>query len=366
LLASLVDEIPIGAVIWRIEHPTDGGQLRMVRPNRAASIASSINLRPFIGMTMAEAFPPFVESGAPDHMLAATANGEVCRLGLVEYEDAKIPNALNEVTAYRLDDNHLVVQYSNVSERERLLKSLEERNKELRAAKDSLEVAFSQLEMFTRIASHDLRAPARQVEQLCRLAAAEAEVSDDVSELLKLAAHSARNMTQLIDALLAYTRAQSGEIEREPTGVTELFDAAQYALNAVVDETGANVTWTGVDAVVWGPVRLLEQLLINLVGNAVKFARKGHSATVQINATIDGACVRLDVADDGVGVPESKRAAIFEPFVRAAGGAYPGTGLGLAFCKQLVERMGGRIEMRPGEEVGSVFSVWLPVAADAN
>jgi signal transduction histidine kinase len=353
LLESLVDALPMGAVIWRVEDPVDGGKLRMVRPNRGASKASGADLRQFIGMTMAEAFPPFVASGLPDKMLeVAFHGGEHFDIGLVPYQDDKLQHGVFAVSAYRLDDEHLVVQYRNVTEQERLLAELALANEELKR--------------FAHLASHDLQAPVRRVLAFCEIVRDKAELDEQNRSYLNFAISESGRMLELIRALLAYAQASQGPLDVQPLAVSDMFERVHSDLQGLVDSSGARIQADHGDLVLLAPDRLGEQVLFNLVGNGLKFTRPGVAPEIGLKATLDGEFVRIDVSDNGVGFDPEKSAAIFEPFRRlVTTSQFQGTGVGLALCKSVTERSGGRIEVdsTPGE--GSVFSVWFPLAPSA-
>lgn len=350
LLEALVDSLPIGAVIWRVEDPHDGGQLRMVRPNRGASAASGADFRQFIGMTMAEAFPPFVASGLPDRVLeVAFHGGETLDMGLVHYGDDKLRPGVFAVSAYRLDDQHVVVQYRNVTEQERLLVELGEANEELKR--------------FAHLASHDLQAPVRRVLAFCEIVRDGAELDPQHRSYLDFAVSESGRMLELIRALLAYAQASQGPLDVGPQRVADMFERVLSSLQGQVESSGAHVHTDDGGLVLLAPERLGQQVLFNLVGNGLKFCRPGVPPEVHVTASRDGEFVRIDVADNGVGFDPAKAESIFQPFRRlVTTSEFPGTGVGLALCKSIAERSGGRIEARstPGE--GSVFSVWFPAA----
>lgn len=364
LLAALIDAIPIGAVIWRVEDPQDGGKLRMVRPNAGASKASGVDLRQFIGQTMAEAFPLFAASGIPDQILqVALHQGKTLDLGLVEYSDDKIGSAVNTVSAYRLDDQHVVVQYRNVSEREQLLRDLAAQNAQLEQTQQELVAANEELARFAQVASHDLQAPVRQVRSFCELVLEDEPLQPEAREFLTYAVNACVHMTQLIQDLLAYARASQGDLELGPVSVQTLVDSALHQLRGPIEQARAEVTFGDLDLTVMAPRRLGSQIVFNLVGNALKFHRAGVPPVVSISATRDGDLVCITITDNGIGFDPARKAQIFEPFSRLVlQSEYAGTGIGLALCQRIAGRSGGSIDAdsTPGE--GSVFTLRLQAA----
>ena len=347
LLAALVDAMPIGVVVWRVEHPTDGGKLRMVRPNTGASRASGIDLRPFIGQTMEEAFPPFAASGAPDEMLrVAFHGGETLELGRIEYADGNIEKGWYAASAYRLDDQHLVVQYRNVTEEEQLLRDLA--------------VANAELERFAYFASHDLQAPVRQIMAFCELVREADVLDDDTRGYLGYAIDASERMGNLIRDLLNYARADRGPMRLVAVPVSTLLSAAVDDLQTLMAENQAEVVLPTTELQVLAPTGLGGMVLFNLLNNAMKFSRPGVAPRVVVRAVADGERVRVEVQDNGIGFDPERLDDVFTPFKRlVSNDDYAGSGLGLAFCKRVMARAGGALEGTgvPGE--GSTFTVWF-------
>ena len=114
--------------------------------------------------------------------------------------------------------------------------------------------------------------------------------------------------------------------------------------------------------VVQADPELLRHVVDNLVGNALKYTRPGVPARVEVSAReLRGGAVRIDVADNGIGIPAAERGKVFDEFHRCAtGGAHPGTGLGLAICRRIVEQHGGRIGVEENRGGGSRIWFTLP------
>jgi signal transduction histidine kinase len=115
------------------------------------------------------------------------------------------------------------------------------------------------------------------------------------------------------------------------------------------------------DLRVWGDPAELERILVNLVGNAVKYTRAGH---VEVRLEREGESARLTVSDSGIGIPDSAKGHLFEEFYRAPNAREceeRGTGLGLAIVWDLVQRLGGTISVQSEEGRGTVFTVLLPL-----
>ncbi len=218
--------------------------------------------------------------------------------------------------------------------------------------------------------SHDLRTPLAAVMGFARLMGERDAGQLTPSQQADLARiqSAAQHLLHLVDDVLAISSDQLREPLPEPAPV-ELAEVAAdaAALNGPEAErrdVRVQLALQGLPPVLADRTRLL-QVLGNLVGNAVKFNVDG--GWVRVSGSADGAMLRIDVADGGPGIDEAQLPRLFVPFERlgAAERGVPGTGLGLATCRHLVEAMGGRIAARSRAGEGATFSVWLPRAAGA-
>ncbi|HEV7495038.1 sensor histidine kinase [Baekduia sp.] len=238
---------------------------------------------------------------------------------------------------------------------------------ELAQRADRLQGTNAELQDFAYTASHDLSEPLRMVASFLGLL--ERRSAEDLDEkgreYLRLASDGAVRMRHLIDDLLTYSRVANEEPRREQVDLHALVDDVLAVLGPAIAETGATVEVGELPTLEAEPTQLA-QLLQNLIGNAAKFHPPGRSPTVCVSARrTTGACV-LTVADDGIGIDEADQERIFAMFTRLHGrDAYAGTGIGLAICRRIAERHGGRIyvESTPGQ--GSMFHTLLPDAPAA-
>jgi signal transduction histidine kinase len=219
---------------------------------------------------------------------------------------------------------------------------------------------IEELTSFAAVAAHDLKSPLAAVQGWMEVAEdALANDRSTASAALDRGRVAADRMSREIDDWLTYNVAREGAVQPEPV-------ALQPVLDSIV------ATYPGGDFLVETPdtVRadptLLRHLLVNLVGNAVKYTRVGDKPIVTIRSfvTKDRNWVRLYVVDAGIGIPEGQEHTIFEPFRRGTGldASYEGSGLGLALAKRIVRRHGGLISAERNEGPGSTFTVTLPRA----
>lgn len=259
-----------------------------------------------------------------------------------------------------------------------LAAELAAKHRQLRLAFDAAEVAREHAERASRVKSqflalisHELRTPLSTIQlnaQLLAGAPPAAMAPDKVSALASRLLRAARQMGALVEGVLEYARAESGRIvaRNEETDLSALVDDVLASHRELVP---AGVVLQR-DAPPAGPERvrtdprLLSVVLNNLLSNAIKFTQRG---TVSVGLHRDGRHIRITVADTGIGIAADNFARIFEPFEQLEPlrrKSIQGSGVGLALAKQLVEALGGRIDVRstPGE--GSVFAVILPIAGE--
>lgn len=219
---------------------------------------------------------------------------------------------------------------------------------------------------FAYVASHDLQAPLHSIielSQLLRRQLGDAAAPQALKSLAFIEDCSVR-MRQLIVELLALAKAGADVPRTAPVDSAELVRSLDAMLAA-----GPGAARIGVDTPlprVRGNRAELLQLFQNLIGNGLKFHAPGVIPEVRIAARCEGARWHFTISDNGIGVPENRREKIFELFTRLhPQDRYPGTGLGLALCKRIVERHGGRIWIEANEGQGSRFHFLLPAAPDS-
>ena len=237
-----------------------------------------------------------------------------------------------------------------------------------RRAAVAAEAASQAKTAFLSRMSHELRTPLNAVlgfAQLLEVDTAEplrATQAQRVARIREAGAH----LLVMIGDLLDLTRIESGQVELRLAAVplAPLLAEAVAMLGPEAEAAGVLVQLGEVayeHAALADPTRL-RQVVLNLIGNAIKYNRRG--GRVRVVAGVDAAGVCIDIADTGLGIAQEDLPRLFEPFNRLAqqGGAIEGTGIGLAVSRGLVERMGGRIEVRSTVGEGSTFSVALPRA----
>ena len=239
--------------------------------------------------------------------------------------------------------------------------ALKKANVELQEIADGLARSNAELRQFAYVASHDLQEPLRMVASYCQLLDRRyAEKLDrDGREFIAYAVDGANRMQGLINDLLAYSRLGTLGSRFQPVDIREVLDGVLVDLKAVIDDSDATVT-SGHLPTVNADAAQMRQLFQNLTGNAIKY-HGNRPARVHVEALREDGVWQFSVRDEGIGIESEYTDRIFGLFERLHGHEeYPGTGIGLAMAKKIVERHGGRIwvESQPGE--GSTFYFTIP------
>jgi PAS domain S-box-containing protein len=232
-------------------------------------------------------------------------------------------------------------------DRERLLRELRRSNEDLA--------------QFSYVVSHDLQAPLRMVKSYTQLLARRYQGNGDetADQFVSVINNGADGMEQLIQALLRYAHAGDEALSRTEVRVDAILEGARSNLEPVIDECSAELVQEPLPIVIADPVQML-QLFQNIIGNALKYCRPGVPPRIHVSATREGEVYRFAIRDNGIGIDSKNFERIFAPLKRLHGQEIPGTGIGLAVCKRIVERHSGRIWLtsKPGE--GSTFHFTLP------
>lgn len=224
-----------------------------------------------------------------------------------------------------------------------------------------LERSNKDLEQFAAVASHDMHAPLRRILTVCQLLEEHCRdcPESETGELYSFIVSSAKQMQELIEDLLAHSRAGAFNKPLEPIDCNRAARAALSNLQLAIREAGAEVHLDPLPTVFANHVEMV-RLFQNLIANAVKYAAK-KTPRVEISAEPRQSHWLFRVKDEGIGIPANQRQRVFEAFHRLhSESEYPGTGLGLATCKKIVERLDGKIWVEPRPGGGSEFLFTIP------
>lgn len=237
---------------------------------------------------------------------------------------------------------------------------------ELIQAKEHAEYADRLKSTFLSTMSHELRTPLNSIigftgiilKGLC------GPLSSEQSKQLGMVKHSANTLLNLINDILDISKIEAGQLEMHihPFPIRDTIEKAAAAMAPLADKKGLALAVDIAPGIthITSDQRRVEQILLNLISNAVKFTEQG---AVRVTCGMSNGFVQIDVHDTGIGIDPGDMHRIFQAFTQIDSGVarkYEGTGLGLPICKKLVEMLGGQIQVQGAPGAGSVFSFWLP------
>jgi signal transduction histidine kinase len=251
------------------------------------------------------------------------------------------------------------------SMRDRILRELatvREANDTLAAHTADLQRSNAELEQFAYVASHDLQEPLRKVTSFCQLLQRRygGQLDEKADQYIEFAVDGAKRMQVLINDLLAFSRVGRNTGDTAPVACDDALRQARANLEAQIAKMGATIE-AGPLPVVAAQLPLVTAVFQNLLGNALKF-RSEQPPHVVISAVRSGEFWSFSVADNGIGIEPEYADRIFVIFQRLHDRAsYPGTGIGLAMCRKIIEYFGGRIWLDTSVPDGALFRFTLPV-----
>lgn len=263
-------------------------------------------------------------------------------------EHSDINNRDYQVTATPLGKNMVITMSVDITERKRDEEEIKRSNAEL--------------QQFAYVASHDLQEPLRMVTSYLGLLEKKYgnELSPQAKEFIGFAVDGSMRMKELIDDLLEYSRIDSGPIDLNEVDMNEVATVVEEDLHASIEETGSMIIINHLPTIRADNTQM-KQLLANLVSNAIKFHGDSRPK-IEISAVTYENEFVFSVEDNGIGIDPKYADKLFKMFSRLhARDEYPGTGIGLAICKKIVDRHGGKIwfESEPGK--GTTFYFTVPV-----
>jgi PAS domain S-box-containing protein len=236
----------------------------------------------------------------------------------------------------------------------------------LRARAVELARSNAELEQFAYVASHDLQEPIRMVASYLELLALrnKGQLDEKADKYITYAVEGATRMKSLIDELLRFSRVATNAKPPQPLDSRAALDDAIANLQGTIAARGAVVTYGELPTIIADQIQVI-QLFQNLIANAIKFCEGSPHVHIKAEPMVDEWL--FSVKDNGIGISREHRQRIFQIFQRLhSREKYPGNGIGLAVCKKVVERHGGRIWVESQEGEGSTFRFTFPIASKSS
>lgn len=260
------------------------------------------------------------------------------------------------ISVYRYQDSYFFNAFvRDITDRKHAQEELSRRAEELSRSN-------AELEQFAYVASHDLQEPLRMVSSYTQLLKRRYtnKLDSDADEFIGFAVDGVTRMQGLINDLLEYSRVGTKGKQLLPTKIDQALEKAIQNLKVAIEENQASITYDPMPEVLADEGQLT-QLFQNLIGNAIKF-RSDKAVEVSIRVTQEDNYWVIKVCDNGIGISQEYFQKIFVIFQRLhARHDYPGTGIGLAICKKIVERHGGRIWVESIQGEGTEFVFTIPI-----
>jgi two-component system, sensor histidine kinase and response regulator len=231
-----------------------------------------------------------------------------------------------------------------------------------RKAEQGLQRSNEELRQFAYMVAHELNEPLRQVAINAQLLARgyQGKLDAEADEFISYTVAGVKRAQSFIEGMLNFSQATNPDVETGPASCDSAFITALFGLQKAVEETGAIVTSDPLPTVMGNELRL-GTVFTNLIGNALKY-RASEPPRIHISAVEQGDAWLFAVQDNGIGIDERYWETIFGMFKRLHGGGSPGSGVGLALCKKIIENHGGRIWVKSVPNQGSTFYFTLPMA----
>jgi len=281
----------------------------------------------------------------------------------IQKRDAAGAPIANRITVFNTTERRRYERELLLARRraEEIAAELSRINLELTRSNTALLKANEELGQFAYAASHDLQEPLRTMTTYAQLLARRyaGEIDEDGQLFIRNIVEGSRRMENLIGDLLSFSQAQSSHVALRQTDMNRPLQIALSNLRAAVDESNATVVSDELPFLTVDAGRMA-QVFQNLIGNAIKYRKPDEAPRIRISCSEDPHECVFSVRDNGLGFENEYAEQIFGVFKRLHGREIPGTGIGLAICKRMVESHGGRIWAESSPGVGSTFYFSVP------
>ena len=292
------------------------------------------------------------------------------RRGMIRYLETRVPHVIGKVVeleGLRKDNSPFPIELSVgtwESNGEHFFSGI---IRDISVRKESEQKILQkqrELEQFAYVASHDMKEPLRMISSYTKLLlrTCEPHLDDDSKEFGTFIDEAVARMQALINDLLAYGKVGGEKSDKEPVDCTIILEGVKSALRIKIDETDTNIIHSRLPVII-GSASQINQLFQNLLENAIKFRVENTTPVITIEAKKRANFWEFSVADNGIGMEQQYEERVFKIFQRLHNRTdYPGTGIGLAICKKIVENHGGEIWLTSTPGKGTTFYFTLPAA----
>lgn len=316
-----------------------------------------------INRPIALILPILEQNNSQQHSLEGLSNASGDRYEILRKNQERLHVAIH-IERIKECETYVNVIYIDAiaSQREDYEETLNQLNKDLIRKAEELESSNKELEKFAYVASHDLQEPLRMITSFLELLKKNYESSLDevANKYIFYSIQGAERMKLLINDLLKYSRVGTISLEKVPVDMNEIFNDVLFLLHDEVLRTHAEIKAHHLPVVVAGKTAM-SQLLQNLISNALRYQLPNNKPVITINAETKENEFLFIVTDNGIGIDAKFYERIFIVFQRLHNrNEYSGTGIGLAICKKIIDRYGGKIWVESVTGEGSKFMFTLP------
>ena len=342
-------------------------ELRYVTLNKRGEETYNISQDKIIGRYIADVFPQTVETGMIDDLKRAL-QGEFVRH--VNYKSGVTKRHYENFYIPLIDKDGNVNRIVTIAHD---ITDIMQANEKLQSVNTELEKSNRELEQFAYVASHDLQEPLRKIQTFTELGEIHMNDPEVLKKYLQKVSSSAQRMTELIKAVLNYSRLSKSEYEFVEVDLNNILQSIYVDLELLIEEKGAIINNDKLPLTFGIPLQL-HQLFINLITNSLKFSERQPEINITSEYVkgsdvndVEGIArqrdyIKIKFSDNGIGFDQRFAEKVFSIFQRVhSDKRIEGTGIGLAVCKKIVENHQGFITVQSEPKVGTTFFIYLPV-----
>ena len=382
---AIVVDTPEGERVFSLSGAERSYRLMVERMNQGAAVVREDGLVVFCNVALAgmlgttlegltgtnfgQWVPPELQEEMGKLNATARRKNSNKEMRLLRKDGSQLPVLLGISAMGAANPGTLCVLATDLTEQKERETALQSSQSELRARARELARSNQELQDFAVVASHDLQEPLRKIRTFSdRLLTCNAsQIDADGRFCLQRVFATAQRMSELLDALLAYSRISTRAQPMRAVSLRVLVAEVLSDLELAIRECGAQIS-VGNLPVVSADAMQMRQLFQNLLSNCLRYRRPGITLHISLEArNLAGNMAEITVRDNGIGFEPQFAERIFRPFQRLLPGAQcQGVGMGLTICRRIVSRHGGRIEARGEPGVGSTFALTLQRVTSAG